>query len=93
MHVCVCVCAYVCVCLCVCVCVYVCLYLCLCRTWSELFPPVFPNDTCGYSFKSAFYDPGVSSSYPDDLMTPALTARPAMLSRVSAVVVVVVQYG
>ena len=65
---------------------------CLCRTWSELFPPAFPNDTCGFSFKSAFYDPGVSDTYPDDLMTPALTARPAMLSRVSVYVVVGFQW-
>ncbi|XP_076445515.1 beta-1,4-galactosyltransferase galt-1-like [Babylonia areolata] len=59
------------------------------RTLHELLPGALPNDTCGYSFQSAFYDPGISSNdFADDLMTVALTARPAMLSKIRTKVLV-----
>ncbi|XP_070190971.1 beta-1,4-galactosyltransferase galt-1-like isoform X2 [Littorina saxatilis] len=59
------------------------------KSLGELFPPVLPNDTCGYAFKSAFYDPGVTEGhFPEDLQSVALTARPAMLSRIRTKVMV-----
>ncbi|XP_025097306.1 beta-1,4-galactosyltransferase galt-1-like isoform X2 [Pomacea canaliculata] len=52
------------------------------RTYSEIIPPELPNDTCGYSFVSAFFDPLVATQLPDDVMTVFSTARTEVLTKV-----------
>lgn len=61
------------------------------RTLGDIMPDILPNDTCGFSFSSAFYDPGVASNFQDDLMTVALTARSETISKVRSKVMVAPQ--
>lgn len=58
------------------------------RIYSDIIPPELPNDTCGYSFASAFFDAGVATQFPDDLMTVFSTARSEAISKVRTKVMV-----
>ncbi|XP_035827141.1 beta-1,4-galactosyltransferase galt-1 [Aplysia californica] len=51
-------------------------------TWQEVFGPLLTDNMCGYSFQSAFYEPGVSGVGDEKLMTPVLTARTSLFSKV-----------
>ncbi|CAG5133242.1 unnamed protein product [Candidula unifasciata] len=51
-------------------------------TWREAFSSMLTADRCGFSFQSAFYDPGVREPSESNLLTPVLTAKSEMYSKV-----------
>ncbi|KAL8624961.1 hypothetical protein ACOMHN_039848 [Nucella lapillus] len=59
------------------------------RTWADIIPVVLPNDTCGFSFHSSFFNPNPpEASADDDLMTVSRFFRTIKLSKVRTKVLV-----
>lgn len=51
-------------------------------TWKQAFSSMLTADRCGFSFQSAFYDPGIREPFESTLLTPVLTAKSEMYSKV-----------
>ncbi|XP_013061067.2 beta-1,4-galactosyltransferase galt-1-like [Biomphalaria glabrata] len=51
-------------------------------TWRESFGQFLQDDQCGYSFQSAFYNPGSFNTYPSKLLTPLITVKTQKLSKI-----------
>ncbi|XP_041352466.1 beta-1,4-galactosyltransferase galt-1-like [Gigantopelta aegis] len=47
------------------------------KTWQEFLPPLLGNH-CGFTFKSSFFDPSLSTPYVSPLLTMAKTVRSPM---------------
>lgn len=62
-------------------------------TWGETFSSMLTRDRCGFSFQSAFYDPGIREQFESSLLTPILTAKSEMYSKVGHLPFIVLVIG